>query len=200
LLENGLWQFPALLVDETPREGETSEEGRTMPSPGASTAAAERSWLARPGAAARVRLAVGVALAATAGLAVSMMLHPYKRKPTADVVSPERSATPAEPALAAVEPSPVAAAVHPPLAPGADAVPPAECVARIGSRPWAAVFLDGAPVGFTPLAELRLTCGPHDLVLKNAERGLEAREHFIAEKDSPFMRVFALEGAEEPRP
>jgi hypothetical protein len=50
----------------------------------------------------------------------------------------------------------------------------------VNARPWAAISLDGTPVGETPLGELRVTPGPHVVSAKLpdgrvVERTVEAR-------------------------
>jgi hypothetical protein len=41
----------------------------------------------------------------------------------------------------------------------------------VNALPWASVSIDGAPVGDTPLANLALAAGPHDVVFKHPEFG-----------------------------
>jgi hypothetical protein len=50
----------------------------------------------------------------------------------------------------------------------------------VNARPWAAITLDGTPVGETPLGELRVTPGSHVVSAKLpdgrvVERAVEAR-------------------------
>jgi hypothetical protein len=42
---------------------------------------------------------------------------------------------------------------------------------NVNALPWASVSIDGAPVGDTPLANLALAAGPHDVVFKHPEFG-----------------------------
>jgi hypothetical protein len=42
---------------------------------------------------------------------------------------------------------------------------------NVNALPWASVSIDGAPVGDTPLANLPLAAGPHDVVFKHPEFG-----------------------------
>jgi hypothetical protein len=42
---------------------------------------------------------------------------------------------------------------------------------NVNALPWASVIIDGAPVGDTPLANLPLSAGPHDVVFKHPELG-----------------------------
>jgi serine/threonine-protein kinase len=41
----------------------------------------------------------------------------------------------------------------------------------VRSDPWCDVFIDGVPVGVTPLAKLPVASGTHEVVLKNAQEG-----------------------------
>jgi hypothetical protein len=66
------------------------------------------------------------------------------------------------------------------LEPEALAAPPAGPRLSVNARPWAAISLDGTPVGETPLGELRVTPGPHVVSAKLpdgrvVERSVEAR-------------------------
>ena len=42
---------------------------------------------------------------------------------------------------------------------------------NVNALPWASVSIDGAAVGDTPLANLALAVGPHDVVFKHPELG-----------------------------
>jgi hypothetical protein len=42
---------------------------------------------------------------------------------------------------------------------------------NVNALPWASVSIDGSPVGDTPLANLALAAGPHDVVFKHPELG-----------------------------
>jgi hypothetical protein len=42
---------------------------------------------------------------------------------------------------------------------------------NVNALPWASVIIDGAPVGDTPLANLPLSAGPHDVLFKHPELG-----------------------------
>jgi serine/threonine-protein kinase len=42
---------------------------------------------------------------------------------------------------------------------------------NVNALPWASVIIDGAAVGDTPLANLPLSAGPHDVVFKHPELG-----------------------------
>jgi hypothetical protein len=41
----------------------------------------------------------------------------------------------------------------------------------LNAIPWAEVFVDGAKVGDTPIGNLQLTIGPHDIVFRNPDLG-----------------------------
>ena len=45
----------------------------------------------------------------------------------------------------------------------------------LNAIPWASVFIDGQNVGDTPIGNLPLTVGPHEVVFRNAELGDERR-------------------------
>ena len=45
----------------------------------------------------------------------------------------------------------------------------------VNAIPWASVFIDGQSVGDTPIGNLPLTVGPHEVVLRNAELGEQRR-------------------------
>lgn len=70
--------------------------------------------------------------------------------------------------------------VPPLLEPEPLAAPPAGPRLSVNARPWAAISLDGTPVGETPLGELRITPGAHLVSAKLpdgrvVERSVEAR-------------------------
>jgi hypothetical protein len=48
--------------------------------------------------------------------------------------------------------------------------PPKGTIA-FNAQPWAEVWVDGAKVGETPLGNLVLTLGPHEIVFKHPELG-----------------------------
>jgi hypothetical protein len=45
----------------------------------------------------------------------------------------------------------------------------------LNAIPWATVFIDGQNVGDTPIGNLPLTVGPHEVVFRNAELGEQRR-------------------------
>jgi serine/threonine-protein kinase len=45
----------------------------------------------------------------------------------------------------------------------------------VNALPWAEVEIDGQPVGTTPLANLSLPIGSHEIVWKHPERGERRR-------------------------
>jgi serine/threonine-protein kinase len=42
---------------------------------------------------------------------------------------------------------------------------------NVNARPWANVWLDGRPVGETPLANLRVPAGEHELIFRHPDLG-----------------------------
>jgi hypothetical protein len=48
-------------------------------------------------------------------------------------------------------------------------VDPPEVVISVNARPWAEVTLDGESLGQTPLANLQVTVGSHEIVFRNPQ-------------------------------
>ena len=46
--------------------------------------------------------------------------------------------------------------------------------AHLNATPWAEVWVDGEKVGETPLGNLALTIGPHEIVFKHPDLGEQA--------------------------
>jgi hypothetical protein len=54
----------------------------------------------------------------------------------------------------------------------------------VNARPWADVWIDGQPAGTTPLANLRVTLGAHEIVWKHPHLG-ERRQQVTVTRESP---------------
>lgn len=125
-------------------------------------------------------LVVGVALMVWAGGSdpgsVTSPAEPHvaEERPVSVDREPTTEAGPVEaPAEAAPEPP---ARTPPPIEPPpAPAAPTRSATVTINSTPWSEVTLDGRPVGNTPLRALRVTPGPHVLVLESPPLGRSAR-------------------------
>ena len=72
---------------------------------------------------------------------------------------------------------------------------PGACVVSLGSRPWADVWLDGRRVGFTPLTDLAVPCGPHDIVFTSTHLGLERRISINVHPGEKVTRIVELEAS-----
>ena len=68
-----------------------------------------------------------------------------------------------------------------------------ECVANIGSKPWAQVAIDGKPTGkSTPLIDYSLACGKHRLTFTNSDLMIERNEIIILKPGQRFKKIFPL--------
>lgn len=54
----------------------------------------------------------------------------------------------------------------------------------INATPWADVILDGQPIGITPLANLSVPIGTHDIIFRNPQLG-ERRQSVVVKAKSP---------------
>ena len=117
----------------------------------------------------------------------------------ADGVYRSRSSTRARVGDAVLEPSAAASAPRRRARDAedgeADSAAPAGApgVLRINSRPWSQVTLDGAPVGHTPLFDLRVSPGTHTLRLVNPEFGLTKTVQLKVAPGENITRVELLE-------
>jgi hypothetical protein len=69
----------------------------------------------------------------------------------------------------------------------------AECVATIGSKPWAEVAIDGKPTGkSTPLMDYSLACGKHRITFTNPDLMIERNEVIILKPGQRFKKIFPL--------
>jgi len=68
-----------------------------------------------------------------------------------------------------------------------------ECVATIGSKPWAEVAIDGKPTGKnTPLVDFSLPCGKHRITFTNPDLMIERNEIIIVKAGQRFKKIFPL--------
>jgi eukaryotic-like serine/threonine-protein kinase len=68
-----------------------------------------------------------------------------------------------------------------------------ECVANIGSKPWAQVAIDGKPTGkSTPLIDYSLACGKHRITFTNSDLMIERNEIIILKPGQRFKKIFPL--------
>jgi hypothetical protein len=76
---------------------------------------------------------------------------------------------------------------------------PAElCSLTVGSRPWTEVWIDGTPTRqHTPLADVELPCGPHQLRFKRDELQIDRVEVVTLRAGEAFKRSFDLRGEPE---
>jgi hypothetical protein len=123
----------------------------------------------------RFVIAGGAALAAFLGISVIVGMQDYEPQAHVDVVEPPRFAAAAaqlaEPAPAPVEiaaPAPNVPAAPEPRVVEMDEVvfrtaPVQQGLVSINTRPWSEVLVDGRSVGMTPIAELRVSVGRHEL-------------------------------------
>jgi len=64
----------------------------------------------------------------------------------------------------------------------------------VNSKPWAVVFVDGEEKGMTPLADIRLTAGEHDLLLGNKRLRIRHEMKVNIEPDKTTRIVVDLSG------
>jgi hypothetical protein len=68
-----------------------------------------------------------------------------------------------------------------------------QCVASIGSKPWAEVAIDGKPTGkSTPLMDFSLACGKHRITFTNSDLMIERNEIIILKPGQRFKKIFPL--------
>jgi len=68
-----------------------------------------------------------------------------------------------------------------------------QCVATIGSKPWAEVSIDGKPTGkSTPLMDYSLACGKHRITFSNPDLMIERNEVIILKPGQRFKKIFPL--------
>jgi hypothetical protein len=59
----------------------------------------------------------------------------------------------------------------------------------LNAIPWASVFIDGQSVGDTPIGNLPLTVGPHEVVFRNAELGEQRRTITVTTRSAVRLSV-----------
>lgn len=59
----------------------------------------------------------------------------------------------------------------------------------LNAIPWASVFIDGQNVGDTPIGNLPLTVGPHEVVFRNAELGEQRRTITVTTRSAVRLSV-----------
>jgi hypothetical protein len=62
----------------------------------------------------------------------------------------------------------------------------------LGSRPWSEVWIDGRRAGVTPLADLALACGRHDVRFLSRAANVERREAITLQEGQPLKKVITL--------
>ena len=68
-----------------------------------------------------------------------------------------------------------------------------DCIATIGSKPWAEVAIDGKPTGkSTPLMDYSLACGKHRITFTNSDLMIERNEIIILKPGQRFKKIFPL--------
>jgi hypothetical protein len=68
-----------------------------------------------------------------------------------------------------------------------------QCMATIGSKPWAEVSVDGKPTGkSTPLVDYGLACGKHRITFTNSDLMIERNEVIILKPGQRFKKIFPL--------
>ena len=60
---------------------------------------------------------------------------------------------------------------------------------KVIAIPWAEVFVDGAPLGQTPIAKIEVVAGPHTVVLKNPQLGEHTEQIVITAGETNTGRV-----------
>jgi len=119
---------------------------------------------------------------------------PTAAPPTAP--APPAVATPAVPVKAGPLTTPATAiAPAPAQAMTPAAAPPAtRCSIRLGSTPWAEVWIDGQNTkGHTPYSD-EIACGKHELLFKRDDLGLTKATTVTLQPGAIFKRSFALDG------
>jgi|GEM_PF-3369071 len=161
----------------------------------ASPAGAPRA--AVPGATAQ-RSAPGSALPAAAASPPPGSPSPAAPETAGTLASTTPASPPAGPAAA---PASARAAGPAPVARPAAAAPAeakqgtgSSCTLSLGSIPWSDVQVDGQRAGFTPITDLPVPCGTHEILFTSAERGLERRITLSVRPGEKVKRIVDLGG------
>lgn len=91
---------------------------------------------------------------------------------------------------------PAAPAPAGPATPGEEATslaPSGRCAVTLGSKPWADVWIDGRRAGFSPMNDLPISCGTHEIVFTSRELGVERRISLTLRPGETVKRVVDLE-------
>ena len=64
---------------------------------------------------------------------------------------------------------------------------------RVQTRPWSKVFVDGRPVGTTPLTGLTLSAGRHTLTFVNEDFGIRKTVKIEIEAGQTLTQSLTLE-------
>jgi hypothetical protein len=62
-------------------------------------------------------------------------------------------------------------------------------VLQVNAQPWASVWVDGKAVGDTPLGNLRVALGPHQVRFRHPELGEQVRNVIVTAKDAARVSV-----------
>jgi hypothetical protein len=60
---------------------------------------------------------------------------------------------------------------------------------QVNAQPWASVFIDGLPVGDTPLGNLRVAIGAHEVRFRHPELGEQVRQVTVTARDAARLTV-----------
>ena len=63
-------------------------------------------------------------------------------------------------------------------------VDPPQVTVSVNARPWAEILVDGASVGQTPIANLLVPVGSHDVVFRNPQHG-DRRQTVVVTANGP---------------
>ena len=72
------------------------------------------------------------------------------------------------------------------------------CTLSLGSIPWSDVQVDGQRAGFTPLTDLPIACGTHEILFTSPERALERRIIVNLRPGEKLKRIVELGGPKTP--
>ena len=142
------------------REHRATPKPRDVPAPAHEPSASISLGAARPSRWPMALGALGLTVALVAlGLVLRGQPEPVAAVPAVLIAAPAPTPTPTPvPAAPVPNPVPVAAAL-------------ARAVVSIDASPWGQVWLDGRSLGDTPLSELKVTPGEHQLKVSNPETG-----------------------------
>jgi hypothetical protein len=93
----------------------------------------------------------------------------------------------------AAAPTSAAAGTGIPNTEAASVPPSGQCAVSLGSKPWADVWIDGRRAGFSPMNDLPLSCGTHEIVFTSRELGVERRISLTLRPGETVRRVVDLD-------